>query len=152
MICFERGKSPKEAMEIGAIARPLVIEEVIYATKTRNVGGDSLTVSWSFDFETERSPSHCMRILQGIGLGELNPEEYAVSYCEAGTAHIKTTMISDLLGTYVSYRGERYKIPTMAEITEMRKRKMGIYMKDMGVKLKPEDVRGIIPPNLGCCS
>lgn len=118
---FERGKDPKETMEIGAIADPLVIEDVMYTTKTMETSADSTTCKWSFDFETERSPSHCRGILLGIGAGELNPEEYAVNYCPAGShGLLKTVMISDLLGTYVSYRGEKYKIPTYDEIREMR--------------------------------
>ena len=120
---FERGKDPKSAMGIGAKANAIVVENVIYARKTIAPSENMNTVTWSFDFETENSPSHCIRILMGIQECELNPDEYAITYVgdtgdyEMGSP-IKTEMISDLLGTYVKYRGEYYKIPTLSQIQE----------------------------------
>lgn len=115
---FERGIDPRRTMGIGQIAKPLIIENIHYTIKRPIRSADGETMTWTWDMETEFSPSHCMRVLLGIQAGELNPEEHAVSYCEEDTGIMKTHMISDLLGTYVNYRGENYKIPTYDEIRE----------------------------------
>ena len=117
---FKRGIDPRKTMGIGHIGNPLVIEDVVYVTRRPMMSSYDETMTWSWDMETEFSPSHSMRVLLGIQCGELNPEEHAVNYCEAGTGTLKLEMLSDLLGTYVSYRGETYKIPTLNEIREMR--------------------------------
>ena len=128
MICFERGKDPKETMGIGAIANALEIENIIYAQRRPIMSHHDPTMKWSMDFETEYSPSHCMTVLLGIQAGELNPEEHAVSHYEPGPVNLTLTMMSDLLGTYVIYRGETYKIPTLDEIRKMRESR-----KDNGI-------------------
>jgi len=129
---FERGKSPKDALNIGERALALEIIGVAEITYERewNHRGESVRVHKHYS-SSGISPSHCHRILLGISFGQINPLEYAVVYWPKmstdpdpdRTQVEQYEDVENMLGKYVKYGGHLYKIPTYDQIREIQESK-----------------------------
>jgi hypothetical protein len=128
---FERGKDPKEALKIGKRADAKAIVGVAEISVEMDSGPDRIYVRRKKAYNRVQGESHILRVLLGIQAGELNPVEHAVEIGQFGNStpfglpHFSLhgpdyIDMSDLLGEFVKYRDEYYKIPTYDEIRKMR--------------------------------
>jgi len=124
---FERGKDPKEALNIGQRANALEIVGIAEIKTEIDSGPDRMVVTQYKSYERAGlSESHAIRILMGIEAMALNPEEYAlVSWPnddnpDHWTRVEKYTDMVDHLGKWVKFRDHLYRIPTYKEYEEFR--------------------------------
>ena len=129
---FERGKDPKEALQIGAKANATKCTGIAEIDREHKIIHNGMAVIVDKHYKRVES-SHSIRILMGIEAMELNPEDYALVmwgmedddfWKQDFGVHTESYIeLVDHLGKFVKYKDHIYYIPTFDEFKEFHKRK-----------------------------
>ena len=125
---FERGKTPMEGMKIGKKANAIEIIGAAEIHMELDGGPDAIYVHYSPNYRRVEGESHVIRVILGVISGELRPDEHALEVYDGDNLpslpdwYPDWRKMDDLLGEFVKYKGEIYKIPTFKEYVQIRKK------------------------------